>query len=119
VKKLIQYSVLLLVGLSTQVHGQVVDTSRNINTWTLMHNYSRFEDIEMDTSLYDLHLDYNPLYRNGFSYEYLGILGSAAQNHDVFARPGTSNFLFGSSLYPYLQIPTVPFFTIPNPPSQK
>jgi len=105
VKKLIQYSVLLLVGLSTQVHGQVVDTSRNINTWTLMHNYSRFEDIEMDTSLYDLHLDYNPLYRNGFSYEYLGILGSAAQNHDVFARPGTSNFLFGSSLYPYLADP--------------
>jgi hypothetical protein len=105
VKTLIQYTVLLLLGLSTQVQGQVVDTSRNINSWKLMHNYSRFEDTEMDTTLYDLHLDFNPLYRNGFSYEYLGILGSAAQNHDVFARPGTSSFLFGSSLVPYMADP--------------
>jgi hypothetical protein len=70
-----------------------------------MHNYSRFEDTEMDTTLFDLHLDFNPLYREGFSYETLGILGSAAQNHDVFARPGTSSFLFGASLVPYMADP--------------
>jgi hypothetical protein len=104
-KTLVRYTLLLLVCLSTQVQGQIVDTTRNINSWKLMHNYSRFEDTEMDTSLYDLHLDFNPRNRNGFSYEYLGILGSAAQNHDVLARPGTNSFLFGTSLYPYMADP--------------
>ncbi len=88
-----------------QVQGQIVDTTQKINSWKLMHNYSRFEATELDTTLFDLHLDFNPLYREGFSYEYLGILGSAAQNHDVFERPGTRSFLFGASLYPYMANP--------------
>jgi len=105
VPKYTLYIVLLVVIITRQADAQVVDTSKAINSWQLMHNYSRFEDVELDTSLHDLHIDFNPIYRNGFSYETLGIIGSAAQNHDLFNRPGTSGFLFGNSLYPYMGNP--------------
>lgn len=104
-KTWIKYTVVVLLFLPVRVEGQIVDTTRRINSWKLMHNYSRFEDTQLDTTLYNLHLDFNPRNRDGFSYEYLGILGSAAQNHNVFARPGTGSFLFGASLYPYMADP--------------
>ena len=85
--------------------AQIVDTSRMINTWKLMHNYSRFEDTGLDTSLHSLHLNFNPLNRNGTAYEYIGILGHAAQNIYLFDRPGPSHFLFGASMQPYLANP--------------
>jgi hypothetical protein len=88
-----------------RTEAQIIDTSRMINTWKLMHNYSRFEDTGLDTSLYGLHLNYNPLIRNGSAYEHLGILGHAAQNIYLFDRPGPSHFLFGASMQPYLANP--------------
>ncbi len=95
----------LFVLCSNSLNAQVIDTSRAINSWNLMHNYSRFEDVELDTSLHDLHTDFNPLNRDGFTYETLGIIGSAARNHYIFNRPGTSAFLFGNNLEPYMANP--------------
>ncbi len=98
--------IILLVGLFPhKAAAQIVDTSKMINTWKLMHNYSRFEDTELDTSLFSLHLHYNPLNRNGVAYEHLGILGHAAQNIYLFDRPGPGHFLFGRSMQPYLANP--------------
>jgi hypothetical protein len=88
-----------------QVSSQVVDTTISINAWKLMHNYSRFEDTELDTTMFALHKDFNPLNRNGFAYEHVGILGHAAQNLYFFDRPGISDFLFGSGMNPYLANP--------------
>lgn len=81
-----------------------------------MHNYSRFEDVELDTGLYDLHLEFNPIYRIGMAYENLGIIGNAAQSLNFFERPGTNQFLFGNSLYPYIANPdrTI-FYNTKNP----
>lgn len=104
-KHLFIYIIFLLSLLSAEMAAQVVDTSKAINTWKLVHNYTRFEDTEMDTSLYDLHLNFNPLNRNGIAYEHLGILGHAAQNIYLFDRPGMNYFLFGASMEPYLANP--------------
>jgi len=81
-----------------------------------MHNYSRFEDVTLDTALADLHLEFNPIYRNGMAYEDLGIIGNAAQSINFFERPGTTQFLFGNSLAPYLANPdrTI-FYNTKNP----
>ena len=70
-----------------------------------MHNYSRFEDTQLDTSLSDLRRNFNPLLRNGMVYEHAGNLGHAAQDLDFFKRPGTDAFLFGNSLQPYVANP--------------
>ncbi|MEX0983368.1 MAG: putative porin [Bacteroidales bacterium] len=101
-KHLLVYIALLLGLTSSGMRAQIIDTSRTINTWKLMHNYTRFEDTERDTSLYGLHIDFNPLNRNGVAYEKVGILGHAAQNMYLFDRPGISHFLFGASMQPYL-----------------
>ncbi|MCF8224364.1 MAG: putative porin [Bacteroidales bacterium] len=108
--------VIFLICLCAPVTAQVVDTSKNINAWKLMHNYSRFEDVELDTSLFDLYTIYNPLYRNGFAYEYLGNLGSAAQNMEIFQRPESNAFLFGTGMAPYMATPdrTI-FYNTRNP----
>ncbi len=115
-KHILIHTLIIMGFLSVEVAGQVVDTSRNINSWKLMHNYSRFEDVELDTSLFDVHTDFNPLNRNGMAYENLGIIGNAAQSLSFFERPGNDQFLFGSSLYPYLATPdrTI-FFNTRNP----
>lgn len=97
--------VLLSMILTTGVNAQVVDTSKTINAWKLFHNYSRFEDTRLDTSLFELHQHFSPLNRNGIAYEHLGILGHAAQNLYVFDRPATNQFLFGSAMQPYLANP--------------
>jgi hypothetical protein len=83
--------------------AQVIDTSKQINTWKLMHQYTRFEETPLDTSLHRVHRDYNPAFEQGFSYEYLGILGHALNHVDFFLRPGPDAFIFGTSWNPYLK----------------
>lgn len=99
------YIIPVLAIFSIEMSGQIVDTSKSVNTWKLMHNYSRFEHVDLDTTIFHLHKDYNPIHRVGFAYENLGIIGSAAQNIYFFDRPLTDQFLFGSSLQPYLATP--------------
>jgi hypothetical protein len=83
------------------VSGQVIDTTRNINTWMLKHNYTRFEEVLLDTNTHQLQHDYNPAYLQGFSYESVGILGHAINNVDFMRRPDPSVFLFGRAWDPY------------------
>ncbi len=83
--------------------GQVIDTSKMINTWKLMHNYTRFEEVPLDTNLHQLQRDYNPAFKQGFSYEYLGILGHALNHVDFFLRPEADAFVFGVGWDPYLK----------------
>ena len=97
---------LLLLGIFfADAHGQIIDTTRKINAWKLMHNYTRFEDTEIDTSLADVHREFNPLLRTGVAYENVGILGHAARNLYLFDRPRNSRFVFGETLYDYLATP--------------
>jgi len=70
-----------------------------------MHNYTRFEETDLDTVLYQFHRSYNPIYEYGYSYEYLGIVGHAANHVDFFKRPGNDAFFFGNGWNPYLQTP--------------
>ncbi len=105
VKLKITYILFFILVASGTVTAQVIDTTMRINAWKLMHNYSRFEDTEMDTTLFGLHQEFNPLYKYGDYYEQIGILGHAVQNLNFFERPGTTNFLFGSGMYPYLSTP--------------
>lgn len=83
--------------------GQVIDTSRMINTWRLMHNYTRFAETPLDTNMHQLQREYNPAYQRGFSYENLGILGHALNHVDFSLRPEPDAFLFGRSWGPYLK----------------
>ena len=85
------------------MNGQVIDTSKNINTWRLMHNFTRFEEVPLDTNMHQLQRDYNPAFDQGFSYEYLGNLGRAINHVDFFLRPEPDQFLFGRSWDPYLK----------------
>ncbi len=81
-----------------------------------MHNYSRFEDTELDTSTFRLHENFNPLYRGGDMYEQLGILGNVAQNLNFFKRPVTKQFLFASGMVPYMASPdNTTFFNTRSP----
>ncbi len=104
-KKIILHIFLLLVLLSAEASGQIVDTTKKINSWKLMHNYTRFEDTGLDTSLYDVHVVFNPLLRKGTAYESVGILGHAAQNMYLSDRPSNNQFFFGSSMHDYLATP--------------
>ena len=83
--------------------GQVIDTSRMINTWRLMHNYTRFEETPLDTNMHQLQREYNPAFQRGFSYEYAGILGHALNHVDFSLRPEPDAFLFGRAWQPYLK----------------
>jgi hypothetical protein len=83
--------------------GQVIDTTKTINTWELKHNYTRFEEVSLDTNMHQLQKEYNPALQQGFSYEYLGILGHALNNVDFFSRPETDVFLFGRAWDPYFK----------------
>ena len=96
--------VLLLTGLSP-LEAQVIDTSKTINTWSLQHNYSRFEDTPLDTLLFEFTRQWNPRKRYGSSYAHLGVLGHAAENHYFFHRPGRESFVFARSLSPYMATP--------------
>ncbi|MFO7669547.1 MAG: putative porin [Bacteroidales bacterium] len=86
-------------------HTQVIDTAKRINTWKLMHNYTRFEEAPLDTSMHQLELNYQPAFKEGFSYEYLGILGHGLNHLDFFLRPENDAFVFGNGWNPYLKTP--------------
>lgn len=83
--------------------GQVIDTTKAINTWELKHNYTRFEEVSLDTNMHQVQKEYNPALLQGFSYEDLGILGHALNHVDFFLRPETDVFLFGRAWDPYLK----------------
>lgn len=85
--------------------AQVIDTAKRINTWKLMHNYTRFEEAPLDTSMHQLQWKYQPAYEQGFSYEYLGILGHGLNHVDFFLRPENDAFVFGTGWNPYLKTP--------------
>ena len=68
-----------------------------------MHNFTRFEEVPLDTNMHQLQYDYNPALQQGFSYEYLGILGHATNHVDFFLRPEPDYFLFGRAWDPYLK----------------
>lgn len=95
----------LLLTFSAVVTGQVIDTSKMINTWELRHNFTRFEEVPLDTNMHMLQTDYNPAFKQGFSYEYLGILGHALNHTDFFLRAEPDAFLFGRAWEPYLKTP--------------
>ena len=85
--------------------GQVIDTSKVINTWTLEHHFTRFEETSLDTNLHQFQRDYNPAFKQGFSYESLGMLGHAMNHVDFFLRPQPDAFPFGTGWDPYLKTP--------------
>jgi len=87
------------------VEGQVIDTSKMINTWTLEHHFTRFEETSLDTNLHQFQRDYHPAFKQGFSYEYLGVLGHAMNHVDFSLRPGAKAFIFGAGWDPYLKTP--------------
>lgn len=101
---------MILTCLSIHVTGQVVDTSKTINSWKLMHNYSRFEDTPLDTTIFDLHQQFNPLYRIGNAYEHTGIIGNAAQNIYFFDRAPSKLFMFAKAYYPIMADPDKTIF---------
>lgn len=87
----------------TNTVAQVIDTSKQINTWKLMHHYTRFEETPLDTNLHQVHRNYQPAFKQGFSYEYLGILGHSLNHVDFFLRPEADAFIFGTGWDPYLK----------------
>jgi hypothetical protein len=93
----------LISAVTVVAHGQVIDTSKNINTWMLKHNFTRFEEVRLDTNLHQLQRDYNPAFQQGFSYESVGILGNAVNHVDFMLRQDPSSFLFGRAWEPYLK----------------
>ncbi len=96
--------------------GQVIDTSKTINTWRLMHNFTRFEEVPLDTNLHQIQRDYNPAFKQGFAYESLGVLGHAMNHVDFFLRPEADAFVFGLGWDPYLKTPgRTSFFNTKTP----
>ncbi|MCP4313473.1 MAG: putative porin [Bacteroidetes bacterium] len=93
---------LFAVSLAT-TQAQVIDTTKSINTWKLMHNYTRFEEMPLDTNMHQLHRNYHPAYQEGFGYENLGILGHGLNHVDFFLRPENDAFVFGTGWNPYLK----------------
>ena len=59
----------------------------------------------MDTNMHLLQRDYQPAYKQGTSYEYLGVLGHALNHVDFFLRPEPEAFVFGRGWEPYLKTP--------------
>jgi hypothetical protein len=94
---------LLLVVAAVFAQGQVIDTTKNINTWMLKHNNTRFEEVPLDTNTHQIQHDYNPAYLQGFAYESVGILGHGLNHVDFMHRPDPAVFLFGRAWNPYLK----------------
>lgn len=84
-------------------NAQVIDTTKRINTWKLMHNYTRFEETPLDTSMHQLHRMYQPAYDEGFSYEQVGLVGHGLNHIDFLLRPEPDAFVFGGAWDPYLK----------------
>ncbi len=91
--------------LSAGLQGQVIDTTLNINTWQLRHNFTRFEDVPLDTNMHQIQRDYHPAFEHGFAYESLGNLGHALNHVDFHQRPDADQFLFGRAWDPYRKTP--------------
>ena len=91
--------------MSAAVSGQVIDTTLDINTWQLKHNFTRFEDVPLDTNLHQIQRDHSPAFKQGFSYEALGNLGHALNHTDFYLRPDADQFLFGRAWDPYRMTP--------------
>jgi hypothetical protein len=106
----------LIFAVAVTAQGQVIDTSRNINTWMLKHNFTRFEDFPLDTNMHQIQWDYNPAYKVGFAYESVGILANAINHVDFMLRQEPDFFLFGRAFEPYLKTAerTI-FFNTKNP----
>ena len=96
---------LFIFAMSAALNGQVIDTTKNINTWQLRHNFTRFEDMPLDTNMHQIQRDYNPAFEHGFSYESLGNLGHALNHLDFYLRPDADQFLFGRAWDPYRMTP--------------
>jgi len=96
---------LLLFALSVSVSGQVIDTTLDINTWQLKHNFTRFEDVPLDTNMHQIQRDFNPAFKQGYSYQELGNLGHALNHVDFYLRPDADQFLFGRAWDPYRMTP--------------
>lgn len=94
---------ILLIAATVLAQGQVIDTTRNINTWMLKHNYTRFEDVPLDTNTHQIQHDYDPAFLQGFSYESVGILGGGLNHVDFMRRPDPETFLFGRAWDPYMK----------------
>ncbi len=114
------YITLIIAVCPVLIEAQVIDTSKTINTWQLMHNFTRFEEVALDTNTHQIQRDYHPIFERGFAYEQLGILAQAVNHLDFFKRPANDFFLFGRAYEPYLKTPgrtmffntRVPFTTL-------
>ena len=93
----------LLLAVAVLAHGQVIDTTRKINTWMLEHNFTRFEDVLLDTNMHQVHHDFNPAFQQGFAYESYGLLAGGINHIDFMRRPDPSAFLFGRAWNPYMK----------------
>ena len=94
---------ILFVFATVLAHGQVIDTTKSLNSWMLKHNYTRFEEVPVDTNTHQIQHDYNPVFLQGFSYESVGILGHGMNHVDFMRRPDPTVFLFGRGWDPYLK----------------
>lgn len=94
---------MLISAVAVVANGQVIDTSRNINTWMLTHNFTRFEEVPLDTNMHQLQRDVNPAFAQGFSYESVGIMGNGLNHVDFMLRQEPTTFLFGRAFEPYLK----------------
>lgn len=103
--KKILYIILGILLFPEVSEAQVIDTTKAINTWQLMHNFTRFEEVSLDTNMHQLHTDYNPAFKQGYAYETIGILGHAMNHMDAVKRPDGSDFLFGRAWDPYVKKP--------------
>jgi len=114
------YIFLFLFALSAALSGQVIDTTLKINTWQLKHNFTRFEDVALDTNMHQIQKEYHPAFEHGFAYESLGNLGHALNHVDFYLRPDANQFVFGRAWDPYRKTPErtlffntkVPFTTL-------
>lgn len=101
-RRILIISVLILAA-AVLAQGQVIDTTRKINTWMLKHNFTRFEDVLLDTSMHEIQREFNPAFEQGFSYESYGLLAGGINHVDFIRRPEADAFLFGRAWNPYMK----------------
>lgn len=72
----------------------------DIHAWNLVDNFSRKKTILLDTSTIGFH-NYNPIFKNSISNNYLGFVGSPYENMQFFDRKKNSKFYFLQELNTY------------------
>lgn len=70
-----------------------LDIVHKMNSWVLADNYSRIQFSNHDTATVNFHT-YNPIFKKGISYNYLGFFGSPYESNLFFDRDATDNNLF-------------------------